>query len=78
MHVNSTIIATMFLTRKFLALSVLVVSVSMADAQRTYKPSSVFAAGNWYKISVTTDGVYKLDLPFLSSLRIPALFHQRK
>jgi hypothetical protein len=60
----------MFLTRKFLALSVLVVSVSMADAQRTYKPSSVFAAGNWYKISVTTDGVYKLDLPFLSSLRI--------
>ena len=70
MHVNSTIIATMFLTRKLLVLIVLIVSVLVADAQRTYKSSSVLATGNWYKISVTTDGVYKLDLPFLSSLGI--------
>jgi hypothetical protein len=60
----------MFLSRKFLVLIVLMASILVVDAQRTYKSGSVLAAGNWYKISVTTDGVYKLDLPFLSSLGI--------
>ncbi|HEU4632670.1 MAG TPA: hypothetical protein VFS22_01715, partial [Flavisolibacter sp.] len=60
----------MFLTRKLLIWSVVLVSVLKADAQRTYKPASVLASGNWYKISVSREGVYKLDVPFLSSLGI--------
>jgi hypothetical protein len=41
-----------------------------ALAQRSYKSASVLAAGNWYKISVQAEGVYKVDLPLLSSLGI--------
>ncbi len=39
-------------------------------AQRSYKSSSVLASGSWYKVSVTSDGVYKMDVPFLASLGI--------
>jgi hypothetical protein len=38
--------------------------------QRTNKPSSVLAAGNWYKIAVDREGIYKLDMSFLNSLGI--------
>ncbi|HEY0042228.1 MAG TPA: type IX secretion system sortase PorU, partial [Flavisolibacter sp.] len=41
-----------------------------ADCQRTYRPASVLAGGNWYKISISAEGIYKLDVPFLSSLGI--------
>lgn len=41
-------------------------------SQRTYKPKSVLATGSWYKIAVTAPGVYKIDVPFLSSLGINA------
>ena len=54
--------------RKLLCLSLIVVCWISVYSQRTYKPSSVLATGNWYKISVTSEGVYKLDVPFLSSL----------
>ncbi len=39
-------------------------------AQRTYRPNSVLAAGNWYKISVSNPGVYRIDLAFLNSLGV--------
>jgi len=39
-------------------------------AQRNYTPNSVLAAGSWYKIGVTQEGVYKIDLAFLNSLGI--------
>ncbi|HYO22926.1 MAG TPA: type IX secretion system sortase PorU [Flavisolibacter sp.] len=39
-------------------------------AQRSYKPASVLAGGNWYKISTTGSGVCKLDAAFLASLGI--------
>ncbi|WP_207511949.1 type IX secretion system sortase PorU [Longitalea luteola] len=39
-------------------------------SQRTYTANSVLAMGNWYKISTTASGIYKIDLPFLSSLGI--------
>lgn len=39
-------------------------------AQRVYTQHSVLATGNWYRIAVTREGVYKVDLPFLSSLGI--------
>ena len=41
-----------------------------ASAQRTYKASSVLASGNWFKISVADEGVYKMDVPFLNNLGI--------
>ncbi len=41
-----------------------------AAAQRQYAANSVLASGNWYKISVRQEGVYKVDLPFLNSLGI--------
>ena len=47
----------------------LVFSLSVRS-QRPYKPASVLASGIWYKISVPAEGVYKVDLPFLSSLGI--------
>jgi hypothetical protein len=41
-----------------------------ALSQRTYTANSVLAMGNWYKISTTTPGIYKIDLNFLSTLGI--------
>jgi hypothetical protein len=43
---------------------------TVVDAQRTYKANSVLASGNWFKISVADDGVYKMDVAFLNSLGI--------
>lgn len=40
------------------------------SGQRSYASRSVLATGNWYKIAVTAPGVYKIDIPFLSSLGI--------
>jgi hypothetical protein len=39
-------------------------------AQRSYKANSVLASGNWFKFSVAEDGVYKMDVAFLSGLGI--------
>jgi len=39
-------------------------------AQRNYANTSVLSTGNWYKISITKEGVYKIDLAFLSRLGI--------
>jgi hypothetical protein len=55
---------------KLLILSTLFHPSLAANAQRTYKSSSVLATGNWYRISVSGPGVYKIDLPFLASLGI--------
>ncbi|WP_315818117.1 hypothetical protein [Paraflavitalea speifideaquila] len=41
-----------------------------ASGQRAYTSQSVLAVGNWYKIAVSGAGIYKIDLPFLSSLGI--------
>jgi hypothetical protein len=41
-----------------------------AAAQRNYRPISVLATGNWYKISVKEAGIHKMDLTFLNSLGI--------
>ncbi len=37
---------------------------------RTYHENSVLATGNWYKIAIADDGVYKLSFDFLRSLGI--------
>jgi hypothetical protein len=47
---------------------VLLFQVIPASGQRTYASRSVLASGNWYKIAVSAPGIYKIDLPFLTSL----------
>ena len=56
--------------RKFLLLTVLTAVYLLTTAQRTYKTNSVLASGNWYKISIANEGVYKMDVSFLNSLGI--------
>lgn len=46
--------------------------VFLGFSQRTYKPHSVLATGTWYKIAVASEGVYKINVPFLTSLGLPA------
>ena len=55
--------------RNLLIISALLVS-ALAYGQRTYRSGSVLASGNWFKISVQEEGVYKIDVPFLNSLGI--------
>lgn len=49
---------------------ILVTAVVAAFGQRTYRPNSVLATGNWYKFSVKTAGVYRIDVAFLQSLGV--------
>jgi hypothetical protein len=39
-------------------------------SDRNYADNSVLSKGEWYKIGVTADGVYKIDYEFLNSLGI--------
>lgn len=39
-------------------------------AQRPYTPNSVLATGNWYKIGIRQEGVYKVDVATLNALGI--------
>jgi len=56
--------------RKLLLLGVFSFFFLFASAQRAYKATSVLASGNWFKISVPDEGVYKIDVSFLNSLGI--------
>ncbi|MFH1004592.1 MAG: type IX secretion system sortase PorU [Bacteroidota bacterium] len=40
------------------------------QSNRIYASESVLAVGNWYKIAVTSDGIYKLDYSFFQSIGI--------
>src|SRR3981081_1512699 len=42
----------------------------LAEGQSIFKPNSVLAAGNWFKIAVSQAGVYKIDLALLNKLGI--------
>ncbi|MBI4947733.1 MAG: type IX secretion system sortase PorU [Bacteroidetes bacterium] len=42
-------------------------------AQRTYALNSVLATGDWYKISVTADGIYKMDYSFFKKLGLDSI-----
>ena len=68
MDVKSTMPTIMIAMRKFLLLSVFTGLLLSVFAQRTYKANSVLASGNWFKVSVTETGIYKMDVSFLSSL----------
>ena len=41
-----------------------------AYSQRVYASESVLATKTWYKISASKEGIYKIDLPFLSACGI--------
>ncbi|HTM93683.1 MAG TPA: type IX secretion system sortase PorU, partial [Flavisolibacter sp.] len=56
--------------RKLLLLSVCTCLLLLVSAQRTYRANSVLASGNWFKISVAAEGIYKMDAAFLNSLGI--------
>lgn len=56
--------------RKLLLLSVLSLCCLSALAQRTYRSASVLSSGVWYKIGVSEEGVYRIDVPLLNSLGI--------
>lgn len=54
----------------FFLLSCILLFAEQAFAQRTYAANSVLATGNWYKIGVTKEGIYKIDVAFLSKLGV--------
>ena len=54
--------------KKVLVFSVLYCGSAKLHAQRVYQPHSVLTSGNWYKIEVSSPGVYKMDISFLISL----------
>jgi hypothetical protein len=54
--------------KKALVFSLLYCGSATLYAQRVYQAHSVLATGNWYKMEVADQGIYKIDLPFLSSL----------
>ncbi len=58
------------LCRKFLLIIVLYGFSNLGQAQRIYKQHSVLSSGNWYKIAITSGGVYKIDISFLAGLGV--------
>src|SRR5215218_446029 len=60
----------MFPPQKFLILSTLMLFACFVNGQRNYRSSSALANGNWYKISISAEGVYKIDVALLSLLGI--------
>ena len=54
----------------FLILCIGTLCCSSAKAQRVYAANSVLSTGTWYKIGIKQEGVYKIDLPFLSALGV--------
>lgn len=45
-------------------------ALQVAAKPKSYASSSVLASGDWYKIAIPQDGVYKLDKAFFTSLGI--------
>lgn len=55
--------------RVLIIISILFTSFSVS-AQRNYAANSVLSTGNWYKFSVKSAGVYRVDAAFLQTLGI--------
>jgi hypothetical protein len=56
---------------RFLALAGWLFASSFGvSAQRSYVSNSVLANNNWFKLSVKSSGVYKIDIPFLNALGV--------
>ncbi len=72
LHVNFTRLR-MTAYQKGILLWLFLACGSVLQAQRQYKTASVLASGNWYKLSVPAEGIYKVDATFLASLGITGL-----
>ena len=48
--------------------SLLFIAAASISGQRVYRSNSVLSAGTWSKIAIKEAGIYKVDVPFLSSL----------
>ncbi len=46
-------------------------SQARVSPARFYAPNSVLASGDWYKIGLVTDGIYKLSYSFLKNMGLP-------
>jgi hypothetical protein len=46
------------------------VNAKSTNVLRTYQPNSVLATGNWFKIAIKEEGVYRLSYDFLRNLGI--------
>lgn len=46
--------------------------MGVSDTTGRFAPQSVLANGTWYKIATAAPGIYKIDVPFLKSMGIPA------
>lgn len=55
--------------RNFLLFIGLVAAVS-GKAQRVYAPHSVLASGSWFRVGVTKEGVYKIDVAMLNTMGV--------
>jgi hypothetical protein len=55
--------------RRFTAitLSVICFFATNVSAQRVYKTNSVLASGIWSKVAIKESGIYKIDVPFLTT-----------
>ena len=57
--------------RYVIIILVFLASPIFSHAQRQYASSSVLSTGNWYKISISREGIYKVDGAMLASMGIP-------
>ncbi|MEK7198383.1 MAG: hypothetical protein AAB212_00460, partial [Bacteroidota bacterium] len=60
----------MNLKRLLYILFIITIPAGRLPAQRVYATNSVLATGNWYKIGIKQEGMYKVDMALLSSLGI--------
>ena len=58
------------LNRRYIILVIIIIYCQQASGQRQYAPASVLASGNWYKISVSEPGMYKVTASFLAQAGI--------
>ncbi|MFW2475491.1 MAG: type IX secretion system sortase PorU [Sediminibacterium sp.] len=54
--------------KTFLPYCLLLCLTTSLYGQRNYAPHSVLSGGNWYKISIAGEGIYKVDGAFLNTL----------
>ncbi|MBI5856371.1 MAG: type IX secretion system sortase PorU [Sphingobacteriales bacterium] len=60
----------MKINERILFIAALVSSSFSAASQRVYLSNSVLSSGNWFKLSVSSPGIYKMDVPFLNGLGV--------
>jgi hypothetical protein len=68
---DSSIFELTFPMLKYGSLLFFLLFYQLANGQRNYVPNSVLRTGDWFKISLKKEGIYKIDYRFLESLGVP-------